>query len=57
MDLPEFNAPDVERVYRNYLATCRRLGIKPVLRGHARELMAEWSVALAGRRSAPPNTH
>ena len=41
------HAPDADQVYRNYLATCQRLGVEPVPRGHAQELMAEWSNALA----------
>jgi hypothetical protein len=56
-DAPEFDPPDADRVYRNYVETCRRLGIEPVLRGQAQALMAEWSDALAGRRLIPPKTH
>ena len=29
---PALDPPDPGRVYRNYLATCRRLGVKPVPR-------------------------
>jgi hypothetical protein len=28
-DVPELDQPDADRVYRNYLVTCRRLGVKP----------------------------
>ncbi len=55
MQTPEFAPPDADRAYRNYLETCQRLGIEPVLRGHARELMSEWNEVLSGRGT--PTTH
>ena len=41
--------PDVDEVYALYLETCKRLGVEPVQRGHAQELMSEWSAKLTGR--------
>jgi len=43
-------------VWEHYLKTCRRAGIEPVSREHARELIAEWSEAIAAGLS-PPTTH
>lgn len=44
-DVPELDLPDANRVYRNYLETCRRNGVKPVPRERAQELIAEWAAA------------
>jgi len=49
--------PDADRVYRNYLATCRRLGINPVPRERAEGLIAEWSAEIVAGRSVPPISH
>ena len=49
-DTSALNWPDPERVYRNYLERCKRLGIEPVLRDHAQDLMAEWSAAIEASR-------
>jgi hypothetical protein len=49
--------PDPDLVYRNYLETCKLLGIEPVPRDHAQALMVEWTGALAAARTPPPNTH
>ncbi len=38
------DAPDPERVYLNYLETCRRLGVEPVPRERADGLM-QWPLA------------
>jgi hypothetical protein len=54
---PEFAPPDEDVVYAGYLETCRRLGVEPVPRVRAHELMAEWGAALAGCVTAPPTTH
>ena len=43
------NSFDPERVYRNYIAQCRRLGVP---RDRARKLIEEWVHALAARRCA-----
>ena len=40
---PAFDSPDADRVYANYLETCRRLGVEPVLRERAAELIHEWA--------------
>jgi len=47
----------MERVYRNYPVTCRRLGVTAVPRDRAQDLIAEWSEAIAAGRSVPPITH
>ena len=49
-DTSTLNPPDPERVYRNYLERCRRLGIEPVRRDHAQDLMSQWSVAIEANR-------
>ena len=36
-DAQRFDPPDVDRVYRNYVETCRRLGAESVPRNHALE--------------------
>lgn len=54
-DVPAFEKPDRELVYRNYLEACRRLGIKPTPQGRAEALIKEWAKALAA--AAPPTTH
>ena len=56
-DAPAFDLPDLERVYRNYLATCRRLGVKPTPRDRAKALIEEWADTLAVGRSDPATTH
>ena len=56
-DAPAFDPPDAEGVYRNYVETCRRLGVESVPRDRAEELMAEWSDAIAAGRTVPPTTH
>ncbi len=37
----EFDPPDADEVYAHYLETCRRLGVEPVPRERAAELIAE----------------
>jgi hypothetical protein len=51
------DAPDPDLVYRNYLETCKLLGIAPVPRDHAKALIVEWTGALAAARTPPPHTH
>ena len=53
-DTPARNPPDPDRVYRNYLETCRLLGIEPVPRDRAHDLIAEWDDATAAGRTVPP---
>jgi hypothetical protein len=55
IDISDLDPPDAERVYRNYLETCRRAGVEPVSRDRAQGLMAEWNEALSGRGA--PTTH
>ena len=57
LDYLEFKAPNAERVYQNYLETCKRLGVEPVLVENAQHLLAEWSKAIARSGSVPPLTH
>jgi hypothetical protein len=50
--------PDPKRVYRNYVAQCRRLDVTPTPRDRARKLVKEWTDALAAAaRSNPPTKH
>lgn len=44
---PDFDLPDADLVYR------QRLGVEPVPRERAQELIAEWSNAIAAGRSGP----
>ena len=53
----ESPALDPERVYRNYLETCRHLGIKPTPQGRAEALIKEWTKVLAAALPEPPPTH
>lgn len=55
-DAFEAQAPDADRVYELYLETCRRLGVAPVPRERAHELIAEWSDAIAASQP-PPTVH
>lgn len=43
------DAPDPDRVYRDYLETCLRLGIEPMSRKRVDELGAEFVAMLTGR--------
>jgi hypothetical protein len=49
------DAPDLDHVYRNYLESCRRLGVEPVPRERALGLIGEWTEVLTGRPE--PTTH
>ncbi len=49
----ENHLPDPDRVYRNYLETCRRLGVEPVPRHRAMSPIEEWTDSIARRRSVP----
>ncbi len=55
--VPELDPPDPERVYRNYVAQCRRMGITPTPRDRARKLIEEWMDALAAGLWVPPPKH
>jgi hypothetical protein len=46
-DTPPRNPPDPDRVYRRHLERCRRLGIEPVPRDRAHDLIAEWNDTIA----------
>jgi hypothetical protein len=46
---------DLDRLYRNYLETCRMSGVEPVSRERALGLIAEWTEVLSGRPE--PITH
>ncbi len=56
-DTPELDPPDADTVYRNYLRTCRRLGVEPVPRERARKLIQEWADTIAASRSVFPIRH
>lgn len=53
---PALNPPDADRVYRNHLEKCQRLGIDPVPRDRAHDLIAEWNDAIVACRTVPPIT-
>jgi hypothetical protein len=48
--------PEMARAYRNYLLTCRRLGVEPVPRERASDLMTEWFETLCRSMPAPRPT-
>ena len=49
--------PDLDRVYRRYLDRCRSLGIEPVVRDRARDLIEEWNAAIAAAWKTPSIEH
>ncbi len=49
---PELDRPDPERVYRNYVAQCRRMGVTPTPRDQALGLIQEWTEAMTRRPEA-----
>ena len=52
MDMPDDPNPfelDLDRLYANYLVTCRMSGIEPVPRESALGLIEEWTEVLTGR--------
>ena len=53
-DTPTRNPPDPDRVYRRHLARCQRLGIEPVPRDRAHDLIAEWNDAITAGWKVPP---
>ncbi len=56
-DAPGIDPPDPDNVYRGYLRTCKKLGVKPVPRERARKLIKEWTDTIAAARSVPPIKH
>jgi hypothetical protein len=54
---PAFDPPDVDAVYARYLERCRCLGVEPVLREQATELLREWADAIATERPLEPIKH
>ena len=56
-DAPKLDQPDPERLYRNYLVTCKRLGVTAVPRERADKLIAEWAAAIAAGRALRPIKH
>jgi len=48
-DARAFDPADPERVYRNCVETYERLGVEPVPRNRAQDLMQEWNEVLSGR--------
>ena len=49
--------PDDVRLWQNYLESCRRAGVEPVTRDHARELVAEWNETFRNAASGPKTVH
>ena len=45
---------DMDRLYANYLVTCRMSGVEPVPRERAEGLIAEWGEVLSGRPDPHP---
>jgi len=45
----EFEPPDPDTVYANFVETCRRAGVTPVSRERAQDLIAEWTEVLSRR--------
>jgi len=52
-DTSAFHPPDPQRVYRNYVAQCRRMGVTPTPRDRAKVLIKQWTDALAAARADP----
>ena len=52
----QFDPPDPDRVYRNYLETCRRAGVTPVSRDRSDSLTRERTETIAASLSVPPIT-
>jgi len=48
--------PNPARIYRDYLLTCRRMGITPTSPERARALLKEWMESIAAGRTVPPTT-
>ena len=48
--------PEMARAYRNYMLTCRRLGVEPVPRERADDLMAQWFETLCRAMPALKST-
>jgi hypothetical protein len=48
--------PNPARVYRDYLLTCRRMGITPTSSERARALLKEWMESFAAGRTDPPTS-
>ena len=46
-DAPALDPPDADTVYAHYLETCRRVGVEPVPRERAQDLIREWSETIA----------
>jgi len=46
-------SPDQARVYRNYLLTCRRLGVMPTSPERAKVLLEEWAAACRDATQLP----
>jgi len=49
----EFDPPNPDLTYRNYLETCRRSGVTPVSRERAVGLIAEWTETIAACLTSP----
>ena len=50
-------SPTQARVYRDYLITCRPLGIMPTLPERAKALLEEWAAMVAAGQTNWPTTH
>ena len=54
---PAFDPPDARQVVHQLPRNVPALGVEPVPRDRAQDLMAEWSDAIAAGRSGPPSKH
>ena len=50
-------SPNQARVYRDYLLTCRRLGMTPMSPERAKVLLQEWADSLAANRADTSTNH
>ena len=48
----EFDPPDPDLTYRNYLRTCEMLGVEQVSRVRAQDLMPQWTANLVAALEA-----
>jgi hypothetical protein len=55
LEIP-FDPPDPDQMYRNYLRTCKMLGIEPTPREQALGLIQEWTTTIAAAL-VPPTQH
>ena len=55
-EVPAYVPPDADRVYRNYVETCRRLGVEPTPRDRAQNLIKDRNAALVAAGQPPTSS-